>query len=61
MASFRSHDSLRATSLPAHLSQVVEVVLPPYPAEVGLQTVGLVGDVPGVKSLAVVELPFEKL
>lgn len=44
-----------------HLNEVVEVVLPPYPAVVGLETVGFVGDVSGVQALTVVELPFEQL
>lgn len=46
---------------PPHLNQVVKVVLPPYPAVVGLETVGFVGDVFSVQALTVVELPFEQL
>lgn len=42
-----------------YLNQVVKVVLPSYPAVVGLQTVRLVGDVFRVQTFTVVELPFE--
>lgn len=50
------------TSQPgAHLAKVVEVVLVPDPSVTGFGTVRLVGDVPGVLTLAHEELPFEEL
>lgn len=49
------------TYAPLHLNQVVEVVFPPYPAVVGLETVRFVGDVFSVQALTVVELPFKQL
>ena len=45
----------------SHLSKIVKVVFSPFPPVVGLQAVRLVGNVPRVKSLTVVELSFEKL
>lgn len=51
----------RRQSINPHLDEVVKVVLPPYPAIAGLQTVGLVGDVFRVQAFTVVELPFEQL
>lgn len=48
-------------SMNPYLNQVVKVVLPSYPAIVGLQTVRLVGDVFGVQTFTVVELAFEQL
>lgn len=46
---------------PAHLAQVVEVVLAPHPAVACGLALSLGGDVPGVSAFAVVKLPFEEL
>lgn len=51
--------SLTLSALNPYLNQVVKVVLPPYPAVVGLQTVGFIGDVFRVQTFTVEELPFE--
>lgn len=51
--------SLPLTRINPYLNQVVKVVLPSYPAVVGLQTVGLIGNVFRVQTFTVVELPFE--
>ena len=48
-------------SINPYLNQVVKVVLPSDPAVVGLQTVGLVGDILCVQTFTVVELAFEQL
>lgn len=45
----------------AHLAEVVKVVLVPDPPVAGFGTVRLVGDVPGVLTLAHEELSFEEL
>lgn len=58
---FQTRWSEILASLSAHLSQVVEVVLVSDPLVVGLQTVGLVGDVPNILSLTNKELPLEEL
>lgn len=53
--------SSHTQSIHPYLNQVVKVVLPSDPAVVGLQTVGLVGDILCVQTFTVVELAFEQL
>lgn len=44
-----------------YLKEIIKVVLSVCPAVVGLQTVGLIGDVPRVEPFTDVELSFEQL